>query len=161
MGNWLFLILLYFFFGWMKKRQQTKAREKIESQEDWNTGNFAKFKEEILENFLGEEREDEEEIIEEQKAYEKEEDSLDAEIIQQDEKGDSSSPSILTEQYTENLEKELSLRIGKSLCSFSASSPYKINPSNSENILFLTSDSDSSSSVHSSLTSTFAKSLSS
>jgi len=110
MGNWLFLILLYFFFGWMKKRQQTKAREKIESQEDWNTGNFAKFKEEILENFLGEEREDEEEIIEEQKTYEKEEDSLDAEIIQQDEKGDSSSPSILTEQYTENLEKEVWIR---------------------------------------------------
>ena len=110
MGNWLFLILLYFFFGWMKKRQQTKAREKIESQEDWNTGNFAKFKEEILENFLGEEREDEEEIIEEQKAYEKEEDSLDAEIIQQDEKDDSSSPSILTEQYTENLEKEVWIR---------------------------------------------------
>jgi len=119
MGNWLFLILLYFFFGWMKKRQQTKAREKIESQEDWNTGNFAKFKEEILENFLGEEREDEEEIIEEQKAYEKEEDSLDAEIIQQDEKGDSSSPSILTEQYTENLEKEVSIR-----------SDYKINRKN-------------------------------
>ena len=110
MGNWVFLILLYFFFGWMKKRQQTKAREKIESQEDWDTGNFAKFKEEILENFLGEEREDEEEIIEEQKAYEKEEDSLDAEIIQQDEKGDSSSPSILTEQYTENLKKEVSIR---------------------------------------------------
>ena len=103
----------------MKKRQQTKAREKIESQEDWNTGNFAKFKEEILENFLGEEREDEEEIIEEQKAYEKEEDSLDAEIIQQDEKGDSSSPSILTEQYTENLEKEVSIR-----------SDYKINRKN-------------------------------
>ena len=119
MGNWLFLILLYFFFGWMKKRQQTKAREKIESQEDWDTGNFAKFGEKILENFLEEEREDEEEIIEEQKAYEKEEDSLDAEIIQQDEKGDSSSPSILTEQYTENLEKEVSIR-----------SDYKINRKN-------------------------------
>ena len=119
MGNWLFLILLYFFFGWMKKRQQTKAREKIESQEDWNTGNFAKFKEEILENFLGEEREDEEEIIEEQKAYEKEEDALNAEIIEQDEKGDISSPSILTEQYTENLEKEVSIR-----------SDYKINRKN-------------------------------
>ena len=119
MGNWLFLILLYFFFGWMKKRQQTKAREKIESQEDWNTGNFAKFKEEILENFLGEEREDEEEIIEGQKAYEKEEDALNAEIIEQDEKGDISSPSILTEQYTENLEKEVSIR-----------SDYKINRKN-------------------------------
>ena len=119
MGNWLFLILLYFFFGWMKKRQQTKAREKIESQEDWNTGNFAKFGEKILENFLEEEREDEEEIIEGQKAYEKEEDALNAEIIEQDEKGDISSPSILTEQYTENLEKEVSIR-----------SDYKINRKN-------------------------------
>jgi len=119
MGNWVFLILLYFFFGWMKKRQQTKAREKIESQEDWDTGNFAKFGEKILENFLEEEREDEEEIIEEQKAYEKEEDALNAEIIEQDEKGDISSPSILTEQYTENLEKEVSIR-----------SDYKINRKN-------------------------------
>jgi hypothetical protein len=103
----------------MKKRQQTKAREKIESQEDWDTGNFAKFGEKILENFLEEEREDEEEIIEEQKAYEKEEDALNAEIIEQDEKGDISSPSILTEQYTENLEKEVSIR-----------SDYKINRKN-------------------------------
>jgi len=110
MGNWLFLILLYIFFGWMKKRQQTKAREKIESQEDWDTGNFAKFGEKILENFLEKEREDEEENIEEQKAYEKEEDALNAEIIEQDEKGDISSPSILTEQYTENLEKEVLIR---------------------------------------------------
>ena len=119
MGNWVFLMLLYIFFGWMKKRQQTKAREKIESQEDWDTGNFAKFGEKILENFLEEEREDEEEIIEGQKAYEKEEDALDAEIIEQDEKGDISSPSILTEQYTENLEKEVSIR-----------SDYKINRKN-------------------------------
>jgi len=119
MGNWVFLMLLYIFFGWMKKRQQTKAREKIESQEDWDTGNFAKFGEKILENFLEKEREDEEEIIEEQKAYEKEEDALNAEIIEQDEKGDISSPSILTEQYTENLEKEVSIR-----------SDYKINRKN-------------------------------
>ena len=117
MGNWLFLIILYFFFGWMKKRQQTKAREKIESQEDWNTGNFAKFGEEILENFLGEKREDEEENIEEQNVYEEED--FDTELIEQDEKGDSSSPSILTEQYTENLEKEVSIR-----------SDYKINRKN-------------------------------
>ena len=119
MGNWVFLMLLYIFFGWMKKRQQTKAREKIESQEDWDTGNFAKFGEKILENFLEEEREEEEEIIEGQKAYEKEEDALNAEIIEQDEKGDISSPSILTEQYTENLEKEVSIR-----------SDYKINRKN-------------------------------
>ena len=117
MGNWVFLMLLYIFFGWMKKRQQTKAREKIESQEDWNTGNFAKFGEEILENFLGEKREDEEENIEEQNVYEEED--FDTELIEQDEKGDISSPSILTEQYTENLEKEVSIR-----------SDYKINRKN-------------------------------
>ena len=117
MGNWLFLILLYIFFGWMKKRQQTKAREKIESQEDWDTGNFAKFGEKILENFLEKEREDEEEIIEEQNVYEEED--FDTELIEQDEKGDISSPSILTEQYIENLEKEVSIR-----------SDYKINRKN-------------------------------
>ena len=116
MGNWLFLILLYIFFGWMKKRQQTKAREKIESQEDWDTGNFAKFGEKILENFLEKEREDEEEIIEEQNVYEED---FDTELIEQDEKGDISSPSILTEQYTENLEKEVFIR-----------SDYKINRKN-------------------------------
>ena len=117
MGNWVFLILLYFFFGWMKKRQQTKAREKIESQEDWDTGNFVKFGEKILENFLEKEREDEEEIIEEQNVYEEED--FDTELIEQDEKGDISSPSILTEQYTENLEKEVLIR-----------SDYKINRKN-------------------------------
>ena len=117
MGNWVFLMLLYIFFGWMKKRQQTKAREKIESQEDWDTGNFAKFGEKILENFLEKEREDEEEIIEEQNVYEEED--FDTELIEQDEKGDISSPSILTEQYTENLEKEVSIR-----------SDYKINRKN-------------------------------
>jgi len=116
MGNWVFLMLLYIFFGWMKKRQQTKAREKIESQEDWDTGNFAKFGEKILENFLEKEREDEEEIIEEQNVYEED---FDTELIEQDEKGDISSPSILTEQYTENLEKEVSIR-----------SDYKINRKN-------------------------------
>ena len=117
MGNWVFLMLLYIFFGWMKKRQQTKAREKIESQEDWDTGNFAKFGEKILENFLEKEREDEEENIEEQNVYEEED--FDTELIEQDEKGDISSPSILTEQYTENLEKEVSIR-----------SDYKINRKN-------------------------------
>jgi len=117
MGNWVFLMLLYIFFGWMKKRQQTKAREKIESQEDWDTGNFAKFGEKILENFLEKEREDEEEIIEEQNVYEEED--FDTELIEQDEKGDISSPSILTEQYIENLEKEVSIR-----------SDYKINRKN-------------------------------
>jgi len=37
MGNWIFLILLYLLFGWMKKKHQAKSRKEIESQEDWDT----------------------------------------------------------------------------------------------------------------------------
>ena len=40
MSNWLFLMLLYGFFGWMKKRQRDKVRGKIESQDDWESGMF-------------------------------------------------------------------------------------------------------------------------
>ena len=36
MGNWVFLLLLYVLFGWMKKKQQVKARKKIQDQEDWD-----------------------------------------------------------------------------------------------------------------------------
>ena len=55
MSNWLFLMLLYGFFGWMKKRQRDKARENIESQDDWNTGGIVDFGEGILEAIMGEE----------------------------------------------------------------------------------------------------------
>ena len=53
MSNWLFLMLLYGFFGWMKKRQRDKARDKIESQDDWNTGGVVDFGEGILESIIG------------------------------------------------------------------------------------------------------------
>ena len=36
MGNWVFLLLLYILFGWMKKKQQVKARKEIQDQEDWD-----------------------------------------------------------------------------------------------------------------------------
>ena len=36
MGNWVFLLLLYVLFGWMKKKHQVKARKKIQDQEDWD-----------------------------------------------------------------------------------------------------------------------------
>ena len=55
MSNWLFLMLLYGFFGWMKKRQRDKARENIESQDDWDTGGIVDFGEGILEAIMGEE----------------------------------------------------------------------------------------------------------
>ena len=60
MSNWLFLMLLYGFFGWMKKRQRDKARDKIESQDDWNTGGIVDFGEGILEAIIGDEESTEE-----------------------------------------------------------------------------------------------------
>ena len=65
MSNWLFLMLLYAFFGWMKKKQRDKAREKIESQEGWDTGDFVEFGEGILESIIGDGNEGEETIIDE------------------------------------------------------------------------------------------------
>ena len=48
-------MLLYGFFGWMKKRQRDKARDKIESQDDWDNGGIVDFGEGILEAIMGEE----------------------------------------------------------------------------------------------------------
>mgnify|MGYP001395463449 CR=1 FL=1 len=62
MGNWLFLMLLYAFFGWMKKRQRDKNREEIENQEGWNTGELVEFGEGILDSILGEDNDKEEKI---------------------------------------------------------------------------------------------------
>ena len=55
MSNWLFLMLLYGFFGWMKKRQRDKARDKIENQDDWESGGIVDFGEGILEAIIGDE----------------------------------------------------------------------------------------------------------
>jgi len=62
MSNWLFLMLLYAFFGWMKKRQRDKNREEIENQEGWNTGELVEFGEGILDSILGEDNDKEKEI---------------------------------------------------------------------------------------------------
>ena len=48
-------MLLYGFFGWMKKRQRDKARDKIESQDDWDNGGIVDFGEGILEAIMGDE----------------------------------------------------------------------------------------------------------
>ena len=74
MSNWLFLMLLYAFFGWMKKKQRDKAREKIESQEGWDTGDLVEFGEGVLESILGEETE--EEVIIDQKIDKAEQDLI-------------------------------------------------------------------------------------
>ena len=110
MGNWLFLMLLYVFFGWMKKRQRDKAREKIESQESWDTGAFVEFGEGILDRILGEDGKKKDEIISEQNVNEYEESDLDVEIIEEHKENAEIPPAIIVEEKTENLEKEVSAR---------------------------------------------------
>ena len=72
MGNWLFLMLLYAFFGWIKKRQRDKNRKEIENQEGWNTGELVDFGEGILDSILGEENNKEKEIETEEIVVEEE-----------------------------------------------------------------------------------------
>ncbi len=110
MGNWLFLMLLYVFFGWMKKKQRDKAREKIESQESWDTGDFVEFGEGILDRILGEDEDKKDEIISEQNINEYEESDLDVEIIEEDKEIAKIPPAIIVEEKTKNLEKEVSAR---------------------------------------------------
>ena len=108
MGNWLFLMLLYAFFGWMKKKQRDKAREKIESQESWDTKDVVEFGEGILDSILGEEDDKKDEIISEQNVYENEERNLDIEIIEEDKEHDEIPNNIIFDEKTENLKKEVS-----------------------------------------------------
>ena len=103
MSNWLFLMLLYAFFGWMKKKQRDKAREKIESQEGWDTGDFVEFGEGILESIIGDETEKEEVIIDE-KTDVAEQDLIE-ETDEDNEQIDDAIDTILNED-TENIEKE-------------------------------------------------------
>ena len=110
MGNWLFLMLLYVFFGWMKKRQRDKAREKIESQESWDTGDFVEFGEGILDRILGEDGKKKDEIISEQNVNEYEESDLDVEIIEEHKENAERPPAIIVKEKRENLEKEVSAR---------------------------------------------------
>ena len=103
MSNWLFLMLLYAFFGWMKKKQRDKAREKIESQEGWDTGDFVEFGEGILESIIGDETEKEEVIIDE-KTNVADKDLIE-ETDEDNEQIDDALDTILNED-TENIEKE-------------------------------------------------------
>ena len=103
MSNWLFLMLLYAFFGWMKKKQRDKAREKIESQEGWDTGDFVEFGEGILESIIGDETEKEEVIIDEKTDVA--EQNLIEETDEDNEKLNGAIDTILNED-TENIEKE-------------------------------------------------------
>ena len=96
-------MLLYAFFGWMKKKQRDKAREKIESQEGWDTGDFVEFGEGILESIIGDETEKEEVIIDE-KTDVAEQDLIE-ETDEDNEQLNGAIDKILIED-TENIEKE-------------------------------------------------------
>ena len=108
MGNWLFLMLLYVFFGWMKKKQRDKAREKIESQESWDTGDFVEFGGGILDSILGEDEQDK--IISEQNVNEYKKSDLDIEIIEENKEHDQIRHDIIIEEKKENIEKKVSTR---------------------------------------------------
>ena len=112
MSNWLFLMLLYAFFGWMKKKQRDKAREKIESQEGWDTGDFVEFGEGILESIIGDETEKEEVIID------KKNDVVEQDLIEEtDEDNEQLNDAIDTilNEDTENIKKEKSHHISQSI----------------------------------------------
>ena len=102
MSNWLFLMLLYAFFGWMKKRQRDKNREEIESQEGWNTGELVEFGEDILDSILGEDNDKEKEIEMDEVVLEKEKIELDN-IIK--EENDYIIEPISTQEKTENVDR--------------------------------------------------------
>ena len=101
MGNWLFLMLLYAFFGWMKKRQRDKNREEIESQEGWNTGELVEFGEGILDSILGEDNDKEKEIDTEEIIIEEEKIDLNNTV---EEKNDYELEPILTQEKIENVD---------------------------------------------------------
>ena len=112
MSNWLFLMLLYAFFGWMKKKQRDKAREKIESQEGWDRGDFVEFGEGILESIIGDESEEEEVFIDEE--IDQSEQILIEEINEDNEQYDEAGNAILNEDK-KNIEKEKVHQFGQSI----------------------------------------------
>ena len=108
MSNWLFLMLLYAFFGWMKKKQRDKAREKIENQEGWDTGDLVEFGEEVLDSIFDGGSDKEIEIADDQAILDKDQDELN--IIVEDEKIDYVSEPVLTEKQVEIQDTEIETR---------------------------------------------------
>ena len=108
MSNWLFLMLLYAFFGWMKKKQRDKAREKIENQEGWDTGDLVEFGEEVLDSIFDGGSDKEIEIADDQAILDKDQDELN--IIVEDEKTDYVPEPVLTEKQVEIQDAEIETR---------------------------------------------------
>lgn len=56
MGNWLFLMLLYAFFGWMKKKQRDKSGEKTKDVYSKKSDSIVEFGEGILNSLIGDDK---------------------------------------------------------------------------------------------------------
>ena len=56
MGNWLFLMILYAFFGWMKKKQKDKFIKKSEDNSSEKSSSIVEFGEGILNALIGDEK---------------------------------------------------------------------------------------------------------
>jgi|TARA_B110000914_G_scaffold77600_1_gene68229 hypothetical protein len=56
MGNWLFLMLLYAFFGWMKKKQRDKSGEKTKDAYSKKSDSIVEFGEGILNSLIGDDK---------------------------------------------------------------------------------------------------------
>ena len=108
MSNWLFLMLLYAFFGWMKKKQRDKARKKIENQEGWDTDDIVEIGEGILDSIFDGNSNKDKEIADEQTIFEKDEDDLN--IIIDDEKNNYVPEPVLTEEKVEIQDAEIKTR---------------------------------------------------
>jgi len=108
MSNWLFLMLLYAFFGWMKKKQRDKAREKIENQEGWDTGDLVEFGEGVLDSIFDGGSDKEIEIEDEQTILDKDQDELN--IIVEDKKTDYVPEPVLIEEQVEIQDTEIESR---------------------------------------------------
>ena len=108
MSNWLFLMLLYAFFGWMKKKQRDKAREKIENQEGWDTGDLVELGEGVLDSIFDGGSDKEIEIEDEQTILDKDQDELN--IIVEDKKTDYVPEPVLTEEQVEIQDTEIESR---------------------------------------------------
>jgi len=108
MSNWLFLMLLYAFFGWMKKKQRDKAREKIENQEGWDTVDLVEFGEGVLDSIFDGGSDKEIEIEDEQTILDKDQDELN--IIVEDKKTDYVPEPVLTEEQVEIQDTEIESR---------------------------------------------------
>ena len=108
MGNWLFLMLLYAFFGWMKKKQRDKAREKIENQEGWDTSDLVEFGEEILDNIFDKDSDKDIENSDEQTILDKDQNKLN--IIVEDEKNEYVTKTVLDAEKTESQNTKVETR---------------------------------------------------